>query len=204
MKNGIPSEPAQEDDYVEKQAKSQRLLVQWLEDFKSKFTYVDDAEPVIAKVEDALKLYKEVLGKTATTRAIQKARRARRADGSVLEYGLDYHLSKFIASIKRGLPADPTESKEYIDTLQKSYVALVQWVNQFRDSFGEYEEANRTIQEVEDALKLYQSVIGGQKSAAALQQALKDTATFSYTPENFIRNFSEKVTKDLNFNLIVI
>jgi hypothetical protein len=204
LKSGIPTDPSHEDEYVEKTTKSHGLLVQWVEDFKSKFNYVADAEPVIAKVEEALKLYKEVLGKTATVRAIQKARRARKAEGSVLEYGLDYHLSKFVAAIKRGLPADPAEAKEYLDTYQKSYVTLLQWVNQFKDNFGEYEEAARTIQEVEDGLKLYQSVIGGQKAVAGLQQALKETSTFGATVENFVRNFSEKVKISLYHEFTVI
>jgi hypothetical protein len=31
--------------------------------------------------------------------AIQKARDARRADGSVLEYGLEWHLKRFISEV---------------------------------------------------------------------------------------------------------
>jgi hypothetical protein len=50
-------------------------------------------------VEDALKLYKSVVGSARAKIDIAKAREARRAEGSVLEYGLEYHLNLFISRV---------------------------------------------------------------------------------------------------------
>ena len=71
----------------------------WLEDFKSKFGQYDEAKPTIDEVEAALKLYKDTIGASKLKIDIEKARDARREHGSVLEYGLEWHLSRFVDDV---------------------------------------------------------------------------------------------------------
>lgn len=87
------------DAYLESMEKSYNLIVQWLEDFRSKYGDYEEAQPTISKIEEALALYKDTIGRSKVKIEVQRARDARRAQGSVLEYGLDYHLSKFVAAV---------------------------------------------------------------------------------------------------------
>eukprot|EP00012_Vannella_robusta_P010785 CAMPEP_0206204768 /NCGR_PEP_ID=MMETSP0166-20121206/13757_1 /ASSEMBLY_ACC=CAM_ASM_000260 /TAXON_ID=95228 /ORGANISM="Vannella robusta, Strain DIVA3 518/3/11/1/6" /LENGTH=93 /DNA_ID=CAMNT_0053624531 /DNA_START=1 /DNA_END=278 /DNA_ORIENTATION=+ len=92
---------------------------------------------------------------------IQNARNARRADGSCLEYGLDYHLRNMIGSLEKGVPGDPRfpdRDNEWIAERIKQKESLVQWLEDFKSKCGEYEEANETIQECENALALHRRV----------------------------------------------
>lgn len=79
--------------------KSHGLFIQWLEDFKSRFGGYPEAQPTIKEVEDALKLYQDVVGKVKVPLNIKRAREARTAQGSVLEYGLVHTLEKFTNSV---------------------------------------------------------------------------------------------------------
>lgn len=80
-------------------ASSNGLLVQWLEDFKSKFGGFVEAIATIEEVETALKRYKEFYAAVSLPLALKKAREARKADGSVLEYGLDWQLERFTGAV---------------------------------------------------------------------------------------------------------
>lgn len=84
---------------MNEQQKVHGLLIQWLEDFKAKFGEYSEAKSTIEEVESTLKLYKDVVEKVKIPLDIQRARDARRSDGSVLEYGLEHHLSKFENSV---------------------------------------------------------------------------------------------------------
>lgn len=109
--------------FIEDQTKVYNLLVQWLEDFKSKFGGIQilfiyslehpESESIINRVNQALSLFKVVVGESQASVAIrvsevcspyllsQQAREARRAQGSILEYGLDYHLNKFVTDVNK-------------------------------------------------------------------------------------------------------
>ena len=67
-------------------------MVQWLEGFKSSYNQYQEAWPVIDECELVLQQYKDVVGAVKIPLEIQNARKARKADGSVLEYGLEFHL----------------------------------------------------------------------------------------------------------------
>ena len=79
---------------------------------------------------------------------IQNARNARSNDGSVLEYGLDYHLRNFKAALEKGLPGDPRfpeRDNEYIEEQAKQYDLMLQWLEDFKSKFGQYDQAQATI-----------------------------------------------------------
>ncbi len=72
------------------------LLIKWLDSFKSRFQSLPEAQPTISRIEEALDMYKkEILTKiyqVEMARAIE--------DRSVLEYGLEWHLPKFIEAVR--------------------------------------------------------------------------------------------------------
>ena len=96
---GDPRFPNRDNEWLEEQTKSKELLVQWLEDFKTKAGEYDEATSTIEECEKALSLFKKVVGKVKGTLLVQNARNARRADGSVLEYGVEYHLRGFVGAV---------------------------------------------------------------------------------------------------------
>jgi hypothetical protein len=98
INDGVPKDDRYVDSYLEEQSKSNSLFVQWLEDFKSKFGEYTEAQPTIVEVEEALKLYKDAVGKVAIPLAIDKARKARKPD-SIFEYGMTWHLEKFLNKV---------------------------------------------------------------------------------------------------------
>ena len=75
------------------------LLVEWLEDFKSKLGEYQEAQETIKECERALALYKQVVDAVKVPLMVQNARKARRADGCCLEYGLEYHLRNFKSAV---------------------------------------------------------------------------------------------------------
>ena len=73
--------------------------MQWLEDFKSKCGEYEEANETIQECENALALHRRVVDSARVPLLIQNARNARRADGSCLEYGLDYHLKNLSGQV---------------------------------------------------------------------------------------------------------
>jgi hypothetical protein len=100
LKKGIPTDKSQVDKYITEMKTERNLFVQWLEDFRSKYGQYPEAEPTITEVEAALQLYKDVVEAVQVKLDIQKARDAKRAQGSVLEYGLEWHLERFINEVR--------------------------------------------------------------------------------------------------------
>ena len=65
LKGGIPNDPRfpeRRDEFVQNQTKEQGLIVQWLDDFRSRFDTFEDAQAIIKQVEEALVLYNDVIG----------------------------------------------------------------------------------------------------------------------------------------------
>ena len=75
------------------------MLLQWLQGFKSQFENNPAAQETIDRCESALSLYTNVVEAAKIPLAIQNARNARRADGSCLEYGLDYHIKQMNGAV---------------------------------------------------------------------------------------------------------
>ncbi len=71
------------------------LLNRWLSDFKGRFGRYPEAQSTIARVEEALALYQERV--VAVNYRVEIARAIE--DRSVLEYGLDYHLPRFLDAV---------------------------------------------------------------------------------------------------------
>jgi hypothetical protein len=59
LNKGIPTDKRFVDEYLNGVAKTKELLIQWLEDFKSKFERYELAQETISSVNTALQLYRE-------------------------------------------------------------------------------------------------------------------------------------------------
>jgi hypothetical protein len=59
VNKGVPTDDRKLDEYLGNLAKSKELIVQWLEDFRSKFEEYELAKPTIDEVESALQLYRD-------------------------------------------------------------------------------------------------------------------------------------------------
>ena len=102
MKTGPPKDPRfpeRDNEWLAKVTKAKELLVTWLEDFRSKFEIFPASEPIIVECEKHLVSFEEVVNPIRIPLSIQNARNARKADGSVLHYGLDFHLKGFTKEV---------------------------------------------------------------------------------------------------------
>ncbi len=82
--SGIPSDDRQVDAWMAKLEKHNSCLIQFLEDFKSKYSEHEDAHKPIKDIEDALRKYKEKVTPLLAKVKIAKALDARAKDGSPL------------------------------------------------------------------------------------------------------------------------
>ena len=87
--------PERSNQWLQERTKEKELLVQWLEDFKSKFGHYTQSAALIEQCENAIALYKSSVEKIKIPLEIENARNARKQQGSVLEYGFDYHIRQF-------------------------------------------------------------------------------------------------------------
>jgi hypothetical protein len=92
MKDGIPTDSRFRDEYLNNVEKENNSMVQWLENFKSKYAEFEEAKPIIGEVEAAFETYKSVVGSSKVKIEIQKAIEAR---GAPLEYDIKWHLDRF-------------------------------------------------------------------------------------------------------------
>ena len=149
------------------------------------------------EVEEALKQYKDVIMQSRVKYEVKKARAARASDGSVLEYGLDYHLSKFKDALERGIPTDTNLVEPYLATQSKAYNLLTQWLDNFQMRYGEYEEAKSTIEEVQSALRTYRTSIGGAKAKIDVMRAVKarraDGSVLEYGLDYHVNDLTNQV-----------
>lgn len=146
---------------------------------------------------------------------------ARKAQGSVLEYGLKWHLERFVKNVlrishffsrsfqlKEGIPTDPRwpdRRDKYIDDQTKEQGLIVQWLENFKAKFGEIPEAKPTITEVEEALTLFNNVIGKIEIALSffntyfqLQDESKQTFFVQLKLEELLQNLIlDGIWKDL-------
>ena len=79
--------------------KEKELLVEWLEDFKSKLGEYREATETIEECENTLATYREVVDSVRVPLMIQNARNARQKDGSCLVYGLEFHLNAMRSAV---------------------------------------------------------------------------------------------------------
>lgn len=62
MKKGIPKDKKQANEFIEELRKTYNLLLQWIEDFKTKFSQHPESSPTISQVENSFKLYRKIIG----------------------------------------------------------------------------------------------------------------------------------------------
>lgn len=140
-------------------------LVQWLEDFRSRFGEYEEAQPTIVQVETALQFYSKVVGGSQLTHAVAKAVE----DHSLLPNGLEWHLQRFLNALlqQQGSDKDNNNTAEQVKNLTQTYHLLVQWLEDFRANFEFVAEAVPTIQKVENTIKLFNNIVGKQPTRLA-------------------------------------
>ena len=115
-----------------------KQLVAWLEGFKAQLGQYQHAAATIEECEAVLALYDSVVGAAKIPLEIQNARNARRADGSNLEYGLEYHLERFKSALQQGVPTDkrfPDKANKYITDMGGRQEALLTWLEGFKAKY---------------------------------------------------------------------
>ena len=98
---GDPRFPERDNEYVTDMSTRNDLLIQWVEDFRSRFEQYEEAQATLDECDAVLAQYKAVVGAVKIPLDIQNARNARTADGSCLEYGLSHHLERFKAALDK-------------------------------------------------------------------------------------------------------
>ncbi len=177
LKKGLPGDPRfpeRDNEWVADREKEQKLLVQWLGDFKARLGDYKEAEETLAECESALSLCSTTLEAIRIPLAIQNARNARTAQGSVLEYGLATHLERMTNALKKGIPGDPRspeKDNEWVVDCEKEEKLLVQWLEGFSGEFGQHPEAQETIGECKAALQAFQEQVVAIKPKLAVQNA---------------------------------
>jgi hypothetical protein len=76
------------------------------------------------------------------------------------------------SKLNKGIPTDDRFVDDYINEQTKRNTLLVEWLEDFRARFGDFEEAQATITEVEAALALYQKVVMGSKLKQEMRKAV--------------------------------
>ena len=96
-----PRFPERDNEWMNARAKDRDCLIEWLEGFKAKYQQYEQARETISTCEDLLDKYRTVTDPYRVPLLIQNARNARKAQGSCLEYGLDYHLRSFHSAVSK-------------------------------------------------------------------------------------------------------
>eukprot|EP01124_Arcella_intermedia_P033172 TRINITY_DN7876_c0_g2_i2.p1 TRINITY_DN7876_c0_g2~~TRINITY_DN7876_c0_g2_i2.p1 ORF type:complete len:2631 (-),score=708.58 TRINITY_DN7876_c0_g2_i2:12-7805(-) len=201
LSKGIPNDerfPERNEQWVKSRVTDKNKLIEWLSLFNSHFGLEKEAQPIAKSVEEALQLYTKVVEPLFIPLEIQKAVNARRTDGSVLEYGLEYHCQKFSNALSQGIPNDskfPEKQFLWIEVQTKDYKLLVEWLEGFKISFGKYENtyATEVIKKCEALLKKYDEVV----KATMLQREI-----FKFkTEKNILEYGFEYHLNQLNSNL---
>ena len=178
-------------------SKQKELLVEWLEDFKSKLGEYNEASEIISECENTLDKYISVVEPLRVPLLIQNARNARQKDGSCLEYGLEYHLNKMNNALEKGIPNNPARNNEWIDSQMKCKDLLVEWLESFKSNYSQYSESYKTIEECEDTLKKYNEVVESVRIPLAIQNArnarCKDGSCLEYGLDYHLNNFNSAV-----------
>lgn len=138
----------------------------------SKFVEYKAAEPVIASCVEVLNKFNEKVPplKLPLEIKIEKCR-----SGVPLPHGLGYHLEQMATALKSGLPADPRfpdRDNEWIAKRIKENELLVEWLEGFKSKFGEYKEAQETIEQCYAALQASKEVVDKHKVPLMIQVRL--------------------------------
>src|SRR5690242_2873456 len=94
LSKGLPSDPLKPENdvlWLEMREKEYHLLLQWLEDFKFKYSRYKESSETINQCESFLSKYLNVTGPLKLPIEVMKLINATKKDGSILEFGLAFH-----------------------------------------------------------------------------------------------------------------
>lgn len=103
---GDPRFPERDNEFVADVEKRQKLLVEWFEDFKSKFSAYKEAVQTMTECDNMLAKSQALLASCKGRLEVQNALNARKAQGSVLEYGFSHFMEHFNGSLEKGMPGE--------------------------------------------------------------------------------------------------
>lgn len=69
-------------------------------------------------------------------------------------------MRTFTAELEKGVPKDESQLDSYLQRTKKHRDALVMWLAEFRRNFGDYEDAQATIRDVETVVANYKLRLG--------------------------------------------
>ena len=93
LEKGYPNEStgSKNKEWIEECSKVRDILMEWLEEFKIKYGGYNEASEIIKTSENLFERYKKEVDAHKVAYDVTNARNSR----SILEYGLDHHLSSF-------------------------------------------------------------------------------------------------------------
>lgn len=114
----------------------------WLESFQKQFCppgtpqpYPEPVQKALEKVQKVQDLHTQIVIPAITVYEVYAAREARKADGSCLEYGLDYHMRLFNNAVAKGVPSNAAQAKTALADMEKSAKTLQEWLDGFKAKF---------------------------------------------------------------------
>ncbi len=202
LEKGLPNDPRfpeRDNEWMEAREKERKLLVEWLEDFKSKFGQYPEAASTVTECTEAMDKYCEIVEKVKIPLEVKNARNPR----TLLEYGLDHHLKNFKGDLEKGLPNDPRfpeRDNEWVASREKEQKKLVEWLEEFKSKYGEYKEAWETIDECTEVLQKYQEMAETVRVPLMIRNARnarKPDSVLEYGLDHHLKTLKEALEKGM-------
>ena len=197
---GDPRFPERDNQFVFQRKEEYSSLVDRIEFFKAKFGDHPDATELINETDKVFNLYNQFMKDIAVPLGVQNARNARLKDGSVLEYGLDYHLK--ILSNELDLPMFSMD----IEKVKRLYHQLIDWLEDFKSQFLEQVLSNhpivmKTIDEVGNIMEKYKKTIYAVTIPLAVDKARKNRELLPYGLDYHLNRFNVILNSDMSQRL---
>ncbi len=84
---------------------------------------------------------------------------------------MKWELENFHKSIDNGIPSDDRQVDAWVSKLAKHNSNLIQWLEDFKAKYGEYEDAQKHIKDAEEVLKKYKEKVGPMLARVAIDKA---------------------------------
>ena len=187
--------------------KDRDTILEWLEDFKANYGHFNESSNIISEIEQALEQYNQVVGGVKIPLDIQNACIARRKDESVLEYGLDYHISQFSSLLESGYPnSSQSMNESWIIKCTNLNNLLVEWLEDFKSKFQQYSESEEIISRCESLLEKYHKQVDKVKIPLEIQKARnarsKDGSSLEYGLDYHLQQMNNLVSISYQFKLV--
>jgi hypothetical protein len=82
-------------------------------------------------------------------------------------------LEQFTNGITAGVPKEGQKVDEYLTKMAKHNSNLIQWLEDFKNKYGDAPEAQQPIKDTEGALKNYKSKIGAAMAKVHIAKAIE-------------------------------